>query len=112
MYPKDTNGTATNIFGGALMGYMNSAGITACKAVSRNRAVTVAFDSIVFKQPVHVSDILYVWANVTAVGNTSIKTDIIVEALRDGKQIPVTVGRAVFVSVDDNGHKIAVVGWN
>lgn len=112
MHTKDAGQTWVDISAGIIMGYMDSAAAITCRKICKNRIVTVAFDSIVFKQPVKVNDILYAWAEVSEIGTTSLKVDIIVEVLRDGQQLPVTTGKAVFVAVDENGNKTPVIGWN
>lgn len=108
MFPKDTNATGTNIFGGVILSHMDIAGAIAAREVTEHRVFTVSFDKVVFKQPVHIGDVLTCWSEVTAVGRTSITTRITVEAQRRGVFIPVTEGEAVYVAVDDNGHPIEV----
>lgn len=63
---------------------------------------------MVFKQPVHVGDVLTCWSEVIKVGRTSITTRIVVAAQRKGVFVPVTEGEAVYVSVDPQGKPIPV----
>jgi acyl-CoA thioesterase YciA len=108
MFPKDTNATGTNIFGGVILSHMDIAGAIAAQEVTDHRVFTVSFDKVVFKQPVHIGDVLTCWSEVTRIGRTSITTHIRVEAQRKGVFIPVTEGEAVYVAVDDDGHPIPV----
>lgn len=104
MFPKDTNASGTNIFGGVILSHMDIAGAIAAGEVTDNRVFTVSFDKVVFKRPVHIGDVLTCWSEVTKIGRTSITTRIVVEAQRKGVFIPVTEGEAVYVAVDDNGR--------
>jgi len=108
MFPKDTNATGTNIFGGVILSHMDIAGAIAAREVTEHRVFTVSFDTVVFKQPVHIGDVLTCWSEVTKIGRTSITTRITVEAQRRGVFIPVTEGEAVYVAVDDDGHPVPV----
>jgi acyl-CoA thioesterase YciA len=108
MFPHDTNGTGTNIFGGVILSHMDVAGGIAAREVTDHRVVTVSFDKVVFKQPVHVNDVLTCWAEVTRIGKTSITVHIVVEAQRKREWIAVTEGEAVYVAVDDNGKPVPV----
>lgn len=108
MFPKDTNGSGTNIFGGVILSHMDVAGGIAAREVTDHRVVTVSFKEVVFKQPVHVGDLLTCWSEVTRIGRTSITVRIVVEVQRKREMIPVTEGEAVFVAVDDNGTPVPI----
>lgn len=112
MFPKDTNATGKNIFGGVILSHMDTAGGIAARRVCSSNVVTVAFDQVIFKQPVHIGDILTCWSEVTEFGTTSMQVSILVEVEREGAFIHVTEGKAVFVAVDENGTKIPIIGWN
>jgi acyl-CoA thioesterase YciA len=108
MMPKDTSVSGSNIFAGVILSHMDTAGVIATRDVTTNRVVTVSFDKVVFKQPVHVGDVLTCWSEVIKVGRTSITTRIVVAAQRKGVFIPVTEGEAVYVSVDPQGKPTPV----
>ena len=107
MFPKDING-AGNIFGGVILSHIDVAGAVAARKICSHRIVTVSAKEVEFKKPVHVGDILTCWAEVTAVGTTSITTKVWVEADRDGKFVPVTEAEVVYVAVDKAGKSIPV----
>lgn len=102
--PADTNPSG-DIFGGWVMSQMDiAAGICAGQRADA-RVVTAAVDSISFLRPVHVGDVVGVYAEVTRVGNTSL--DIHIEAWvrrnRIGVREKVTEATFKFVALDDNG---------
>ena len=105
MMPRDTNPQGT-IFGGVLLSLIDQAAwIEALRQASR-RYVTVAMDSIEFKQPVHVGDILSLWAHTTRVGRTSISVHVDVRADRPAtgeSDVPVTAADVTMVAVAEDG---------
>lgn len=107
MMPYDTNGMG-NIFGGAILSHIDLAGAVEARSICRNRIVTVSMKEVVFKKPVHVSDVLTCWAEVTRIGRTSITTHVEVEVERQGKVIPVTEATVVYVAVDNDGKPTPV----
>jgi acyl-CoA thioesterase YciA len=111
MFPKDTNATGKNIFGGVILSHMDTAGGIAARRICSSNVVTIAFDQVLFKEPVHIGDILTCWAEVIEIGTTSMRVRILTEVERRNKLIHVTEGNAVYVAVDESGTKIPVVGW-
>ena len=107
MFPRHTNPDG-DIWGGVLLGCMDTAAAVAAKDVCSHRLVTVFFDKTEFKKHVEVGDILTCWAEVTAIGNTSIDIHIWVEVKRKGQIIEATEGYAVFVAIDANRKPISV----
>jgi acyl-CoA thioesterase YciA len=111
MFPHETNGMG-NIFGGVLLSYMDHAGQytaqRACGSKFVDRCVTRFMDRVEFKQPVKVNDVITCWGSVVAIGETSIKVHVEVEADRAGKIIPVTSADLVFVAVDEHGKPTTV----
>jgi acyl-CoA thioesterase YciA len=101
--PADTN-PAGDIFGGWLMAQMDLAAGNAAARRARGRCATVAADAMVFHRPVLVGDEVSLYADIVAVGRTSLK--IHVEAWRrsrDGdEQFKVTEAVFTFVAIDEN----------
>src|SRR3712207_9219644 len=64
---------AGDIFGRWLMARMDLAAGNAAARRARGRCATVAVDGIVFHSPVHVGDEVTVYADLAAVGRTSMK---------------------------------------
>lgn len=107
--PKDTN-SAGNIFGGWIMSQIDLAGATAAREIAPERVVTISMQEIIFKQPVFIGDVVSCYAKVIEVGNTSIKVQIEVTALRLNSSgfrecIHVTSAIATYVSVTKDGRK-------
>lgn len=111
LMPKDTNIHGT-IFGGVILSYIDQAGAVAARPYAPIRMVTVAMKEVVFKEPVHVGDIISFYAHVTHVGKTSVTVhvDVVAERFRPyGLKVHVTAADVIYVAVDDNGRKIPVV---
>jgi acyl-CoA thioesterase YciA len=103
--PADTN-PAGDIFGGWVLSQMDiAAGICASER-AQCRTVTVALDSMHFIRPVKIGDILCVYTEIEAVGNTSI--DIHVEAWvqrdRSRNTVKVTQAKFKFVALGVDGR--------
>ncbi len=110
LMPRDTNVHGT-IFGGVILSYIDLAGAIGARPYAPHRLVTVAMKEVEFHQPVFVGDIVSLYTEVTRVGNTSIGVHVVVEAERfksPGERVRVTEADVVYVSVDDQGQKVAV----
>jgi acyl-CoA thioesterase YciA len=102
--PADANAYG-DIFGGWLMGLMDSgAGLIAAR-YSRGRAVTVAMDGMQFHAPVKVGDEVSIFGQLLKVGCTSMSIGI--EAWRrhrhEEERIKVTEATFTFVAIDGDG---------
>lgn len=107
--PKDTNSSG-NIFGGWIMSQIDLAGAQAAREVAPERVVTISMQEIIFKQPVFIGDVVSCYAKILEVGNTSVKTQIEVTALRLNANgfrecIHVTSAVGTYVSVTKDGVK-------
>jgi len=104
MMPRDTNHHGT-IFGGVILSYVDQAGAVAAIRRGCQMVVTVAMDQVVFKEPVHVGDLVSFYAEVIKVGRTSLQVAVRVEADRrsSGDKVVVTTAKVTFVNVDADG---------
>jgi acyl-CoA thioesterase YciA len=107
--PADTNAYG-DVFGGWLMGLMDSgAGLFAAR-YSKGRAVTIAMDGMVFHKPVKVGDEVSIYAELIKVGRTSMT--IFTEAWRrertSEEAYKVTEATFTFVAIDDTGRPRAI----
>ena len=101
--PADTNAYGT-IFGGWVMAQVDLAGSVPATVRARGKVVTVAVNSLQFKQPVLVGDLVSFYADVVTVGRTSLTVDVEVYAQRQrfGAQVvKVTEAQLTYVAVDD-----------
>ncbi len=107
MMPKDTNAQGT-IFGGVLLSLIDQAAFVEAWRQARLRYVTVAMDRVEFHQPVHVGDILSLWAETTKVGRTSLRVHVDVFAMgREAEaRVKVTEAEVVLVAVDEAGRPV------
>ena len=105
--PADLN-PGGDVFGGWVMSMVDIAGAIPAVRRARSRVTTVAVNSFTFKQPISVGDLVSFYAEVTAVGRTSITVDVEVFAERDPENpvvVKVTEARLTYVALDDRGRK-------
>ena len=99
-----------HIFGGWVLSQMDiAAGILASRRANGSVA-TVAIDKMEFLAPIHLRDLISVYAKVDHVGRTSMKIKIEVVATRDrgATEVKVTEGMFTFVAIDDEARPRAV----
>ncbi len=107
--PGDINANG-HIFGGWVLSQMDiAAGIVASRRAN-GPVATVAIDRMEFIAPIHLRDLISVFAQVEQVGRTSMKVRIEVVACRDrgATEVKVTEGLFTFVALDANHHPRAV----
>lgn len=101
MMPRDTNAHGT-IFGGVILSYIDQAGAIEARRQGLKLMVTVSMDKIVFHEPVFVGDLVSFWTETTRIGNSSITTKVVVEAIRSedpSKKVTVTEAQVVYVNL-------------
>jgi acyl-CoA thioesterase YciA len=104
--PADANQNG-DIFGGWIMAQVDIAGGTAAGRVARGRIATVAVKEFVFKQPVHIGDVLSFYAQVVRIGTSSITVNVEVFAERgpeDLQVVRVTEATLTYVAIDAAGR--------
>src|SRR5205085_6945650 len=107
--PGDINANG-HIFGGWVLSQMDiAAGIVASRR-ARGPVATVAIEAMKFIAPIHLRDLISVYAEVERVGRTSMGVRIEVVAHRDlgATEIKVTEGLFTFVALDENHRPRAV----
>jgi len=106
MMPADTNAHGT-IFGGKILSLIDQAGAIGAHRIGIGRVVTVAMREVVFKHPVRVGDIVSCYAEIRAVGRTSVTVCVRVlanpptDAMRS---VEVTSAEVVYVAIDEAGR--------
>jgi acyl-CoA hydrolase len=101
---------AGNVHGGVIMRLCdNAAGLSAVKHC-RSRVVTVAMDEMVFIEPVYLSDVVTLIAQVNDVGRTSMEVGVRVEAenTMTSERRHVSTAYLVFVALDQQGNPKSV----
>jgi len=99
--PSDINANG-HIFGGWVLSQMDiAAGIVASRRAD-GPVATVAIDRMEFLAPIHLRDLISVYAEVERVGRSSMQIKIEVVATRDrgACEVKVTEGLFTFVAID------------
>ncbi|MCX7945473.1 MAG: acyl-CoA thioesterase [Hydrogenophilus sp.] len=105
--PADLN-PAGCVFGGWVMAMVDVAGSLPARRRARGRVATVAVDRFVFKGPILVGDVVSFYAEVVAVGRTSVTVEVEVYAERHpalAVVVKVAEARLTYVAVDERGYK-------
>src|SRR5512140_1438850 len=97
-----------DIFGGWVLGQIDlAAGVVAGRRAA-GRVTTIAVNSVQFKQPVTVGDVVSFYADIVRVGRTSITITVEVYAERRKLANPVVVkvteATLTFVAIDEQGR--------
>ena len=103
--PADVNVNG-DIFGGWVLSQMDIAAGIVGGTRAQGRVATVAIDAMKFIRPVHVGDVLCIYARVDRVGRTSMAIALEAWALRGrwGAREKVTEGVFTFVAIDEDGR--------
>lgn len=109
MQPEHAN-TLGNVHGGWIMKLVDEAGALACMRHAQRRVVTVAIDSMVFREPIKIGDLVLLKAEVTNVGRTSMEVAVQVEAENPitGERTHTNNAYLVYVALDDAGGPTVV----
>ena len=101
--PTDINANG-HIFGGWVLSQMDIAGGIAASRRAQGAVATVAIERMEFITPIHLRDVISVYAEVEKVGRTSMGVRIEVVASRDrgATELKVTEGVFTFVALDEN----------
>lgn len=107
--PNDVN-LLNNLKGGTLMHWIDIAAALAASKHSNHVVATVAMDSLDFKHPVRLGEMVTLTATLVSVGNTSmkIKVDVWAENLQEGTSIMTNEANLVFVALDAEGKPTRV----
>lgn len=103
--PADANASG-DIFGGWVLSQMDIAGGIAAGQRAQGRVATIAIEAMKFIKPVHVGDVLCVYAKIIKCGRTSVAVQLEAWALRNriGERVKVTEGVFTFVAIDPAGQ--------
>lgn len=99
-----------NVHGGTIMKLVDDAAFAAATRHARCNIVIAAIDHMVFKEPVHMGDVLILKASINHVGRTSMEVGVRIEAEKLKQGISVDVGHAylTMVAVDKTGKPTAI----
>jgi len=104
MHPEHAN-LLGNVHGGWIMKLVDEAGALTCMRHAQRRVVTVAIDSMVFRNPIKIGDLVLLNAEVTYAGRTSMEAEVQVQAENPitGERTNTNTAYLVYVALDDEG---------
>lgn len=107
--PNDTN-TLNNLMGGRLLHLMDIAAAICGQRHTNRIVVTASVDSVSFKQPIRLGDLVIIEAKVTRSFNSSleIRLDVWAENIPQGTRVKSNEAYYTFVAVDQAGKPIPV----
>jgi uncharacterized protein (TIGR00369 family) len=109
MHPEHAN-LLGNVHGGWIMKLVDEAGALACMRHAQRKVVTVSIDSMVFRQPIRIGDLIILNAEVSYAGRTSMEAEVHVLAENPitGEQTHTNTAYLVYVALDDEGRPTSV----
>lgn len=109
--PNDTN-ILGNLLGGRMMHWMDIAGAMAATRHANKVVATVAMDSLDFRHPARMGEIVTLKAKITWVGKTSMEVMVnaFAENPKTGAIIHTNCAYLTFVALDENGRPSPVPG--
>lgn len=109
MHPEHANNLG-NVHGGWIMKLVDEAGALACMRHANNRVVTVAVDQLVFRQPIRITDLVTLKAEVSYVGRTSMEAEVQVTAENPitGECTHTNTAYLVYVALTEDGETAVV----
>jgi len=109
MHPEHAN-LLGNVHGGWIMKLVDEAGALACMRHAQKRVVTVAIDSMTFREPIRIGDLIILNAEVTYTGRTSMEAEVQVLAENpiNGERTHTNTAWLVYVALDDEGQPTLV----
>jgi acyl-CoA hydrolase len=109
MQPEHANNLG-NVHGGWIMKLVDEAGALTCMRHAQKRVVTVAVDSLVFREPIKIGDLVILNAEVTYAGHTSMESEVQVVAENPitGERTHTNTAYLVYVALDDEGRPTTI----
>ncbi|MBR9765079.1 MAG: acyl-CoA thioesterase [Rhodobacteraceae bacterium] len=98
------------VHGGALLNLLDRVAFSCASRYSRQYAVTLSVDQVMFKEPINVGELVTFRASVNHAGRTSMEIGIRVEAqeIRSGRSRHTNSCYFTMVAVDDQGSPVEV----
>lgn len=109
MHPEHAN-LLGNVHGGWIMKLVDEAGALACMRHAQKKVVTVAIDSMTFREPIRIGDLIILNAEVAYAGRTSMEAEVQVLAENpvSGDRTHTNTAYLVYVALDDDGNPTPV----
>jgi uncharacterized protein (TIGR00369 family) len=109
MQPEHANPSGY-VHGGWIMKLVDEAGALACMRHAQKRVVTVAVDSMVFREPIKIGDLIILNAEVTYTGRSSMEAEVhvIAENPVTGERVHTNTAYVVYVALDADSRPTIV----
>lgn len=109
----DMSNFSGNVHGGTLLKYLDQVAYTCATRYARNYAVTLSVDQVVFREPIHVGELVTFDASVNRTGRTSMEVgvrvttqDLVSRTVRHTNSCYFTM-----VAVGPDGRPVPVPPW-
>jgi uncharacterized protein (TIGR00369 family) len=108
MLPEHSNALG-NVHGGVILRLVDEAGAICAMRHARRPCVTISIDSMTFRHPVHLGELLICSAEVSWVGRSSIEVHVDVHAEHPilGTTSHTNSGYVVYVALGDDGRPVS-----
>ncbi len=109
----DMSNFAGNVHGGTLLKYLDQVAYTCATRYARNYAVTLSVDQVVFREPIHVGELVTFQASVNRTGRTSMEIGVRVTTQDLVRQVVRHTNSCYFtmVAIDPDGRPVEVPPW-
>jgi len=109
----DMSNFAGNVHGGLLLKYLDQVAYTCATRWARTYAVTLSVDRVVFREPIHVGELVTFQASVNRTGRTSMEIGVRVTTQDLVRQIVRHTNSCYFtmVAVGPDGRPVEVPPW-
>ncbi|MCD2114880.1 acyl-CoA thioesterase [Rhodococcus rhodochrous] len=99
-----------NVHGGSLLKMLDQVAYACATRYAKEYVVTLSVDRVLFREAIHVGELVTFLASVNYTGRTSMEVGIRVEAecIRTGKQRHTNSSYFTMVAVDDDSRPVAV----
>jgi len=111
MMPHQANGLRRpSVFGGVIMSMVDRCAALSAMRHAGGQATTLSIDRILFKEPIHVGDLVEVRSRVVHVGRTSMSVlaNVFAENIATGERRHTNECWLTFVHLDQSGKPAAV----
>jgi acyl-CoA hydrolase len=109
MMPHMAN-TVGNVHGGVILGMLDRVGAVSAIRHAQRICVTASVDRVDFREPIHLGELVTMYASVNYAHRTSVEVGVRVEAenLLTGVRRHTNTCYLTFVALDDAGHPVPV----
>ncbi len=109
----DMSNFAGNVHGGTLLKLLDQVAYTCATRYAKNYAVTLSVDQVVFREPIHVGELVTFQASVNRTGRTSMEIGVRVTTEDLVQQVVRHTNSCYFtmVAVGPEGRPVAVPPW-